>query len=179
MARYNPDDEMGPIQQLKLWMDDRFAAMGSGMFSGAVQVLSSGFGKGVLAAAAITTAAIVIGMVASPVVVYTVGQSIEMGLLMAANLFMGPQPGVGLAILAAGGVAGSMIATHNENKRVGDQDAAQQADFYQKIREAKAQERTVQPEKTAEPEEVCNKEIHGHCARLMSKQQSQSHERTV
>lgn len=163
---------------VKDWMDEKRDAAYGTAYRGAFQVLTSGFGKGMLVAAALITAASVIGVFAAPATfgfgALTAGQAIAGGLQVAGNLMLGSV--VGIAALLVGGAIGSTVSAHGENARIGKDAAVAQAAEYQKLREM-ASGKGTDMQFTPEQEEFCHKVTGGHCAKLL--QEHKSHERTV
>lgn len=167
MALRNVNDEKYPqfANDIKYWMDDRVSDAGSAIYSGGIQVLTAGFGKGVLAAAALLTVGIVALFIASPATVglsvaATVAQSVEAGLMFAGNALLGHP--LGFMALFTGGAIGSMAAAHGENTRIGKDAAQIQAMQFAKAREGNAQSPQLAPEN-----DLCTG---GHCAKLMREQ---------
>lgn len=163
---------------LKDWMDEKRDAAYGSAYRGGFQVLTSGFGKGMLVAAALITVAAIAGVMLSPATfgfgAMSVGQSVAGGLQVAGNLMLGSV--VGIASIVVGGAIGSIVSAHSENNRIGKDAAVAQAVQYEKLRE-NASGKAAGMEFTPEQEEFCHKVTGGHCAKLL--QEHQSHERTV
>ncbi len=160
--------DTGTPDRVKEWIDERVSGAGKAIYRGGMQVLAAGFGKGLLATAALATVAIVAIAIFAPVALnfsagLTVAQSVEQGLLFAGNSLLGHP--LGLMTLFAGGAVGSMAAAHGENTRIGKEAAEIQAVQFSQAREANA--RTPQ---LAQEQEQCTMAEGGHCAKLMREQ---------
>ena len=178
MSYDNPYDSSNPYDQglldsVQESIDSRVHGGLKAMARGSLEVLSSGFGKGLLITAAIATVAIVAGAVIAPGILFGAewagigaGKAVEYGLLTAGNWLLGS--GGGVALLAAGGVAGSMAAAHGENTRINKEAAAAQAAMYSQLR--------AQNSHGASHDHMQELDCpSGHCARLLQAQKQQEH----
>lgn len=152
-------------------IDERVRGGLKKIYRGALQVALSGFGKGLLAVAAIAVVGIVALAVAAPATIgiatgLTLGSAVTAGLTAAGNTLLGS--GLGLAMLAAGGVIGSLAEAHAENGRLSKENAAEMAQYYAMMREKNTQST---PAKAAAIENDCARG--GHCNKLLKKREQQ------
>lgn len=175
----NEDFDTGTPDQAKEWIDTKVHTALGNAASGGMAVLASGFGKGLLVAAAVGAAAIIGASVLLPEAVpgllagnevaadFTASDLFIKGIQQSVNLLLGHLGG--LAFLGAGGAAGSLISVHTENNRIGKEAAQAQA-------EALACARARQPVKGKAPELAIDDPQHrlatgSFCSRLMEQQQ--------
>ena len=168
---YHDDTEPGLLATVQDPIDARVHGALKAGARGGLAVLASGFGKGLLIAAVIATVAIIGAAIitsgASLGVAYTgitVAKSVGYGLATAGNWLLGS--GGGLALLAGGGVIGSLIAAHSENGRIGKEAAEAEAARYARERERGGNT----PQRAQEQDVECPG---GHCAQMMQAQKQQ------
>lgn len=137
----NEEYDCGAPDRVKEWIDERVETAGGKIYRGGLQVLTSGFGKGLLVTAGLITAGTVGLALFAPAMIgvsaaLTAGQAVTTGLAIAGNTLLGS--GAGIAALAAGGAAGSLVAAHGENSRIGKEAAEDKARLYAMARERAA-----------------------------------------
>lgn len=166
--------DTGLPDRIKEWIDARVSSGLKAVYNGARQLLSSGFGKGLLVVAALFTATVMIGAFVAPESILgeaglNAGQTLTKGLMRAGNLLLGSWPG--LVALGAGGAIGSMTAAHAENNRINKEAAENNAIAFTRAREANIQQPVVAPQQEMQPASEQQPEVSGgHCARLMQEQ---------
>lgn len=182
------DYDTGPIfnyglaDDAKDIIDGKMAAARQSVTRGALEVLGSGFGKGLLITAALITTAIVATAIFAPAALgiapgVSVGSAVGKSALIAGNYLLG---GAGGLLALAGGAVGSLVAAHNENHRISKEAAEAQAVSYARLREAQAQVQNQPPLKPWEQQlpqpqtsvdlaknPACADMPLGHCARLL------------
>jgi hypothetical protein len=170
MAGYN-DFDPGIPEFAKEYVDGRVQGTVQSTLRGTLEVLGSGFGKGLLITAGIITAGILVTSILFPAALSipagaTVAKAVETGALIAGNYLLGNAGG--WLALAAGGAVGSMVEARAENNRISKESAECQAALYAKLREdSPAKEKQQDMTVDAPANEMCG----GHCARLMQEQQ--------
>lgn len=170
---------------VKDWIDARVSGAGKSIYRGTLDVLASGFGKGLLIAAAIAATGILLGAIFAPGLMFgqefahiTVAKAIDYAVPTIGNFLLGS--GKGLAFLAVGGATGSLVAAHGENTRIGKDAALAQAAHFAQIREENSkavQPLIMQETQHASPQPNHGKEEkeakEGYCAKLMREQRAQ------
>ncbi|MDX2073820.1 MAG: hypothetical protein SFX19_05585 [Alphaproteobacteria bacterium] len=172
---YKHDDKYPQFaNDVRDWIDERVHGTLGSAYRGALSVLSAGFGKGVLAMAALATAAFVATAIFAPAALnlapgLPVAQLAEQGLLTAGNMLLGHP--IGYMALFVGGATGSLIEAHSENDRIGKEAALAQAVQYAHLREARVPQLQHSMDKNIS---LANCEAKGgHCERLLREQQTQ------
>lgn len=156
----------GLIEDVGEFINDKVRRGLKGLFRGAVHVLTSGFGKGMLIAAAVTAvAAIGFGMATVPGI--SLATAVSHGLSGTMGFLFSPP---GLAILGAGGLAGAVISSHGKNKQLSKSEAEDMAQYYQRLRE-QGSTPDMQPSVQEEVQAPCHG---GHCAQLMQERKQQA-----
>ncbi len=171
MAHYEQDEhDTGLPDRAKEWIDERVYGGLSATGRGTLEVLGSGFGKGLLVAAALTVAAYLgIAAIAPSVLALeglSVASAMSSGLSMAGNFLLTG----GIWVPLAGGAIGSMIAAHSENNRIGKDAAESQASLYAQARQGQVLQPSLSQDQTMD---YCHHVSGGHCAKLMQEQHEQ------
>ncbi len=171
-GEYAAGRERGVPDDVKKWIDDKVHTAGKTMYRGLLQLLASGFGKGLLATAGVLvigiTAATVAGIpipIAGAVMGPTVAQSVETGLMAAGNFLLGSDMGVGL--LAFGGMFGAVVETQREYAKMNADMANRESKRYETLRHQQAAQplAPMVEQHTAKP---LDNQL-SHCAQLMEK----------
>lgn len=157
---------VGTPDTVKEWIDDKMHTVGDSAYRGALQVLTAGFGKGVLATAALVGLAAVSTALFFPAALgitgaLTAGAAVETGLLIAGNTLLGS--GLGVMGMITGGALGSMLSAHGENTRLSKEAAQERAGFYEAMRQ-----RNQNSPSLAKDMGIDNGQSCGHCAKLMN-----------
>ena len=112
--------ERGLEDDVKDWIDDKVYSAGKRAYRGALDVMTTGFGKGLLITAAVAVTVTVAAVLISPATLLapaaaagSAGELIGSALTLAAN-FLTTQAG-GIFLLGMGGAAGSLYEAHKEN----------------------------------------------------------------
>lgn len=176
---YDEDYDILTPEGTEHWIDKKVHDGLTAGARGGLEVLMSGFGKGLMIAAALTTAYFVGGALIAPAAVgiaegLTAGAAITNGLMTAGNFLLGSLGG--FALMASGGALGSMISAHNENNRISADAALAQARFYECER---GREDVIAPSLQKEIEKVCEdgKDIPcGHFAQMLKESKMQAQE---
>ncbi len=146
-------------------------------YRGMLEVLASGFGKGLLAAAAIFVAGSVIAAVAAPAMLglaanISFGAAVEQGLIFATSNLVAN--GNLWLLLGLGGVIGSLSEAHDENTRISEEAAKSQAIAYQKARECAG--KYNQPDVSEEHSFDCP---NSNCAKFINSLKQQTNRQSV
>lgn len=163
-------------EDAKEWIDERVYGAGKAVYRGSMEVLASGFGKGVLIAAAAIAATIFVGAVVAPGLTFgadfaniSVALRVQHALPAIGNFLLGSWESA--AILATSGATGSLVSAWSENSRIGKESAECQAARYAKAREAGGVQPALEQTKL-QSQSVGECLSEGHCARLLREQQA-------
>lgn len=148
----------------KRFIDDKVSQAGKAIYRGMLQVMASGFGKGLLATAAVVVAATTAAFILTGNM--PAGVMAEQGLAKAGEFLLNSWGGAGL--LTIGGLVGAVAETKGEQNRITADMAEAEARRYELVRGLQ-KEKTPTPQPFQEAAQENSVDHCGHCAKLLEK----------